>query len=62
LPPLLSRLGLIDQYRLYFMPVVLGSGKPFFADSVKLELRYLGSENLPQAVVMVRYVPSEQRT
>jgi hypothetical protein len=44
------------------MPVVLGSGKPFFAEGVKPELRYLGSENLPQAVVMARPVPSEQRT
>ncbi len=27
----LTALGLIDQYRLYFHPVVLGHGNPFFA-------------------------------
>ena len=26
----LSALGLIDEYRLYFRPLVLGGGKPFF--------------------------------
>ena len=57
----LSGLGLIDEYRLYLMPVVLGGGKPFFADGVKPELRYLGSEDLPQGVVMARYVPGELR-
>ena len=29
----LSTLGLIDEYRLYFRPFVLGGGKPYFAAS-----------------------------
>jgi riboflavin biosynthesis pyrimidine reductase len=27
----LTDLGLVDEYQLYFQPVVLGHGKPFFA-------------------------------
>jgi len=54
-----GRLGLIDEYRLNFMPVVLGAANS--SSPTKPELRYLGSEDLPQGVVMARYVPGEQR-
>jgi dihydrofolate reductase len=55
----LSRFGLIDEYRLYFHPVVLGGGKAFFEAGLELELRPLGVETLPQGVMMLRYAPAE---
>jgi dihydrofolate reductase len=52
----LSKLGLIDEYRLYVHPIVLGGGKPFFAEGGgALNLKFLGTEKLPQDVVLMRY-------
>ncbi|MET0388900.1 MAG: dihydrofolate reductase family protein [Polyangiales bacterium] len=52
----LSRLGLIDEYRLYFQPVVLGGGLAFFSEGVSIaELVPLGSEDLPEGVKLLRF-------
>lgn len=55
----LQRLGLIDEYRLYLLPFVLGGGKPFFEAGSDLALEYAGSERLPQDVTMLRYRPKK---
>ena len=53
----LTRLGLVDEYRLYVRPAVLGGGKPFFAAGTSLALRPLGTETLPDETVLLRYEP-----
>jgi dihydrofolate reductase len=53
----LADLGLIDEYRLYLRPVVLGRGKPFFAGP-RPPLRLVASEVIGQDVIRLTYVPA----
>jgi dihydrofolate reductase len=53
----LARLGLVDEYRLYMRPAVLGGGKPLFATGTSIDLRLLGVEMLPDDTVLLRYEP-----
>jgi dihydrofolate reductase len=53
----LTALGLIDEYRLYFHPVVLGRGKPFFASS-RPPLRLVASDLIGADVIRLTYVPA----
>jgi len=50
-------LGLIDQYNIYLHPVVLGSGKPFFAGP-RPPLRLIGGERMDGDVMKLSYVPA----
>lgn len=50
----LSKVGLIDQYRLYFVPVVLGGGKPYFADTPP-ELRLVACDRVGEDAVRLIY-------
>jgi dihydrofolate reductase len=47
---------LIDEYRLYLHPVVLGRGKPFFAGP-RPPLRLVASDLIGEDVIRVTYVP-----
>jgi dihydrofolate reductase len=53
----LTALGLIDEYRLYVHPVVLGRGKPFFAGP-RPPLRLLASDLIGADVIRLAYVPA----
>ena len=53
----LSAAGLVDGYRLYFRPYVLGSGKPYFAGSVP-PLRLLKHDAIGEDIVRLTYVPA----
>ena len=53
----LTKLGLIDEYRLYFHPVVLGRGTPFFAGP-RPPLRLVASDPVGEDVVRLTYVPA----
>jgi dihydrofolate reductase len=53
----LTRLGLIDEYRLYLHPVVLGRGKPFFSGP-RPPLRLVASDRIAEDVVRLTYVPA----
>ncbi|TPM31443.1 dihydrofolate reductase family protein [Mesorhizobium sp. B2-3-4] len=54
----LARAGLIDEYRLYMHPVVLGGGKPYFQSGLSLALKPLGTQSLAQGVTLLRYAPA----
>ena len=53
----LTDLGLIDEYRLYFRPFVLGRGKPFFA-APRPPLRLVASDRVGEDAIRLTYVPA----
>lgn len=54
----LTGLGLIDEYRIYLHPVVVGQGKPYFSGA-RPPLRLAGSDRMPEDVIRLTYVPAD---
>jgi dihydrofolate reductase len=53
----LTDLGLIDEYRLYFRPFVLGGGKPYFAGA-RPPLRLVATDPVGEDAVRLTFVPT----
>lgn len=47
--------GLVDEYRLYVHPVVIGAGKPTFPAGVFVDLRLAEARTFGNGVVLLRY-------
>ena len=52
----LTQLGLIDEYRIYLHPVVLGHGKAYFAGP-RPPLRLKANDRIAEDVIRLVYVP-----
>jgi dihydrofolate reductase len=53
----LAELGLIDEYRIYLRPIVLGRGKPFFSGP-RARLRLVASDRIGENTIRLTYVPA----
>ena len=53
----LTEAGLIDEYRIYIRPVVLGSGTPFFRGPVP-PLHLKGTDLIAEDLIRLTYVPA----
>jgi dihydrofolate reductase len=49
------RAGLVDEYHLFLIPVLVGGGKRALPDGVRLELELLGERLFESGVVYLRY-------
>lgn len=54
----LTELGLIDEYRIYLHPVVLGDGKPYFAGP-RPPLRLIANDRIDENVIRLSYIGRE---
>jgi dihydrofolate reductase len=59
LAQMLMQYGLVDEYSLWFHPVVLGSGKRLFADGIPpANLKLTGTKTTGSGIVVLTYQPA----
>ena len=54
-----QRLGLVDEYRIYVHPTVIGAGNPLFRPGTNLRLRLTDTRQFTNGVVQLRYEPAQ---
>ena len=50
--------GLVDEYSLWFHPLVLGSGKRLFDEVPRMEMELVDLQRTPSGIVILRYRPA----
>lgn len=55
------RSGLIDEYHLFLMPIIVGGGKQALPNNVRLELELLDERGFGNGVVFLRYRINQRR-
>jgi dihydrofolate reductase len=56
------RAGLVDEYQLFLNPIVVGGGKPFLPDHVRLGLELQEERRFGNGVVYLRYKATDADT
>ena len=54
----LAEAGVVDEYQLWLLPVVLGGGTPLFSDGSATKMKLLEAKTTDGGAVLLRYEPS----